>query len=171
MRKIGILGGAFDPIHLGHLMMAENAADAFGLDKVIFTVAFQSPFKGKAASPKHRLNMVKAAIKGNKRFEVSDVELKRKGVSYTIDTVGYFKHHHPNDELFLIIGQDNVSGLKNWKNIDVLKKMAHFVVIERDWFNVSSSLIRTKLKTKKSVRYLTPDAVIGYISRHNLYGK
>jgi nicotinate-nucleotide adenylyltransferase len=169
MKRIGILGGAFDPIHLGHLMMAENAADAFCLDKVIFTVAFQSPFKGKAVSPKHRLNMVKAAIKGNKRFEVSDIELKRKGVSYTIDTVGYFKHHHPSDELFLIIGQDNVSGLKNWKNIDVLKKMAQFIVIERDWFNVSSTLIRTKLKEKKSVRYLTPDAVIGYISRHNLY--
>jgi nicotinate-nucleotide adenylyltransferase len=169
MKRIGLLGGAFDPIHTGHLMMAEAAADAFGLDQVIFVVAHQSPFKGKAASPKHRLAMVKAAVKGNARFAVSDVELKRKGVSYTIDTVGSYKHHNPDTEVFLIIGQDNVAGLSRWKHIDILRKMAHFVVIERDWFDVSSTLIRHKVSQKKSARYLTTDSVIRYIKQHRLY--
>jgi nicotinate-nucleotide adenylyltransferase len=170
MKRIGILGGAFDPIHHGHLMMAENAADAFKLDQVIFVVANQSPFKGKAVSPKHRLAMVKAAVKGNPRFSVSNIELKRKGVSYTIDTVGYFKHHHPDAEVFLIIGEDNVPGFDHLKNIEALRKMVQFVVIDRAWFNVSSTLIRHKISQKKSVRYLTADPVIRYISRHRLYG-
>ena len=171
MKRIGILGGAFDPIHIGHLMMAENAADAFGLDRVIFTVAFQSPFKAKAVSPTHRLAMVKAALKGNPRLGVSDIEIKRGGVSYTVDTVRHFKALYPKAQLFLIIGEDNVAGLSRWKNIGAVQKLAKCIVIERYWFDVSSTLIRRKLKARKSIRYLTPDAVIAYINKKGLYGR
>ncbi|MBI4309851.1 MAG: nicotinate (nicotinamide) nucleotide adenylyltransferase [Candidatus Omnitrophica bacterium] len=169
--KLGILGGCFDPVHAGHLMMAEAAADAFGLDKVIFVAANQPPFKngGAAASARDRLAMVKAAIKGNPRLAVSDVEIKRGGVSYTVDTLDYFRKIYPAAELFLIIGGDNVAGLAGWKSIDSIRKFASFIVIERDWFDVSSTLIRQRIKQKKSIRYLTADGVIRYINRNRLY--
>ena len=168
--KIGILGGSFDPLHVGHLMMAESAADAFGLDKVIFVVANQSPFKmSERAGTQDRLAMVKAAIKGNARLAVSDIELKRGGVSYTIDTLNYFRKILPSVELFLIIGEDHVPGLPGWKNIEAIKQLAGFIVIERAWFDVSSSLVRQRLKQKKSIRYLTTDGVIRYINRRHLY--
>ncbi len=170
MKRLGILGGSFDPVHQGHLMMAESAADAFSLDKVVFVVANHSPFKDERnASAPDRLNMVKAAIKHNPRLELSDVEIKRGGISYTVDTLNYFKKEYPHAELFLIIGGDNVPGLGRWKNIEAIKAMARFIVIERDWFDVSSSLLRDRLNKKKSIRYLTPESVIRYITKHCLY--
>ncbi len=171
MKYIGILGGSFDPVHNGHLMMAQSAVDAFGLDKVFFVVASHSPFKDKAGSPKDRLAMVKKAVQGNASFAVSDIELKRGGVSYTIDTVSHFRKKFPKAQLFLIIGEDNVAGLPRWKNIEALEKTAKFIVIERDWFDVSSTLIRQKLEQKKSIRYLTPDGVIRYIKQNRLYAR
>ena len=168
--KIGILGGTFDPVHIGHLVMAETAADAFALDKVFMVVAHQSPFKGgEIAGPQHRLAMVKEAIKGNSRIRACDIELKRGGKSYTIDTVQYFKNKYSSAELFLVIGEDNVPGLSRWKDIEIIKEMARVIAVERDWFDVSSSLVRRRLKERKSIRYLTPDAVIRYINQHKLY--
>ena len=169
MRKIGILGGSFDPVHAGHLMMAESAAGAFELDKVIFVVANQSPFKKVKATAQDRLSIIKAAIKSNSRLAVSDIELKRGGISYTADTLGHFKKTCPRAELFLIIGDDLTAGLSRWRNIAAVKKCARFIVIERGWFDVSSTLIRRRLRQKKSIRYLTTDAVIKYINRHHLY--
>lgn len=170
MKRIGILGGAFDPVHIGHLMMAEAAADAFGLNKVIFVPANHSPFKSKKnAGAQQRLAMVRAAVRGNARLGVSDIELKRGGVSYTVDTITHFKKAHPSAEMFFIIGGDNVQGLPRWKGIEALKKSVRFIVIERDWFDVSSTLIRARLARRKSIRYLTPDSVIRYINQHRLY--
>ena len=172
MKRIGILGGAFDPVHIGHLMMAERAADAFDLDQVVFVVAHQSPFKLNGnANAKHRLAMVKKAIAGNDRFKASDVEIKRGGVSYTIDTLEHFRKTYKGAELFLIIGEDNVQHLNRWKHIDAIRQMAKMIVIERDWFDVSSSMIRNCLDQKKSIRYLTTDTVVRYIKENHLYKK
>ncbi len=171
MKKIGILGGSFNPIHVGHLMMAQGALDALSLDEVVFMPAHCSPHKRDEdlASSEHRLSMVRLAIAGNKRFSLSDMEIKRGGKSYTIETIRSFKKQHPQSRLFFIIGEDNVPGLKTWQGIDEILRTASFIVINRSWFDVSSSLIRQHIKRKKSIRYLTSDAVVNYILRKKLY--
>ncbi|MBI3601699.1 MAG: nicotinate (nicotinamide) nucleotide adenylyltransferase [Candidatus Omnitrophica bacterium] len=171
MRKIGFLGGSFNPIHVGHLMMAQAALDTLGLDEVVFVPAYCSPHKRDEdlASGQERLNMVRLAIAGNKRLSLSDVEIKRGGKSYTIETIRSFKNQYPRARLFFIIGEDNVAGLRTWQGIDEILCMASFIVINRSWFDVSSSLIRQHIKRKRSIRYLTPDAVVNYILRKKLY--
>ncbi|MEI7998087.1 MAG: nicotinate-nucleotide adenylyltransferase [Candidatus Omnitrophota bacterium] len=173
MKRIGILGGSFNPIHIGHLMMAQAAIEGLELDKVIFIPAYCSPHKTERdlAPASDRLKMVKLAIKHDKRFEVSDIEIRRKGTSYTYETLMDLKSKAPLDRLFFIIGEDNVKGLLDWKRIKKIFKIASFIVINRSWFDVSSSLIRDFLHRRKSIRYLTRDVVVDYILKNKLYVK
>ncbi len=130
--KIGIYGGSFNPVHKGHIEIARQAIDQLKLDKLFFVPAYKSPFKSKIkyADAQHRINMID--LVKPEGSEVSTFEISRKSVSYTIDTIAYFKQKFPNDELFLIIGSDNVSKLNKWKNIDEISTWSKIVVFRRE---------------------------------------
>lgn len=169
--RIGILGGTFNPIHHGHLLMAELVRDKMALHKVVFMPAQCSPFKSPRdlASGRDRLEMIKAAIKGNPHFALSDLEIKRDGPSYTVDTLRMLRKRHPKAELFWIIGEDNAAALPKWREFGAIVEMASFVAVSRLWFNISSSEIRRRVKQGKSIRYMTPERVIDHIQRKRLY--
>ncbi len=189
MRRIGILGGTFNPIHIGHLVSAQFVSERLKLDKVIFIPSYLPPNKSRKAviDAVHRYNMVKLAIKGNDLFDVSDFEIKKKGVSYSIDTLEFFhKNFSSKIRLFFIIGTDNIAGLHTWHRIDDILRLATFVAVSRPGtgslrgkidvrrvdipvLDISSSFIRKRIASGKTVRYLIPDAVIRYIQRHKLY--
>jgi nicotinate-nucleotide adenylyltransferase len=186
--KIGILGGTFNPIHIGHLILAEEAREKLGLDKVIFVPAYQPPHKDNSdiAQAGARFTMIKLAIKGNKNFEVSDIEIKRNGRSYTIDTIKEFKLKYPKDDLYFIIGSDLLKYLNDWKDLGEIIKMVKFIVATRPGYplekipsyiktipiravDVSGFEVRECIEENKSFRYLVPEAVCDYISRKGLY--
>ncbi|MCD6093245.1 MAG: nicotinate-nucleotide adenylyltransferase [Candidatus Omnitrophica bacterium] len=183
--RIGILGGAFDPIHLGHLLLAEKAREKLSLAKVIFIPCFISPFKKEIVSSSQRYKMVCLAISDNPFFVVSKLEIKRKGVSYSIDTVRELKKRYPRDEFFFILGSDSWGQFSSWKDSDELLKLIRFAVMERKGFSlrengsilrisgevlpISSSQIRERVKQNKSIRYLVPERVRRYILRKGLY--
>jgi nicotinate-nucleotide adenylyltransferase len=186
--KIGILGGTFNPIHIGHLILADEVREKLQLDKVIFVPTNTPPHKGNSdvADPLARLRMVKYAIKGNNYFGASDLEIKRKGPSYTIDTVKAFKKEFPGDEFYFIAGSDLLKYLDEWKDFPELLKLVKFVVATRPGYplekipsyvqrvsiravDVSAFEIRQCIKEAKSFRYLVPDAVYDYIIMKKLY--
>ena len=189
MSRIGILGGTFNPIHTGHLAMAQIAHDEMKLDKVVFVPSNIPPHKHVAhlASPMDRYRMVRLAIRGNTGFTASDVEINRRGKSYTIDTLRYFKSKYsPTTKFFFIIGADMLATLKRWKCIDEILTIVRFVVIDRPYFqhniktipfhmvptlgfDISSSFLRRQIRHGKSIKYLVPDSVFKYIKRHKLY--
>ena len=189
MKRIGILGGSFDPIHFGHLLMAQSAAEALKLDTVFFVPTFCSPFKTSHPLPDaaKRLVMVKEAIKGNKVFKLYDGEIRREKVSYTIDTLKELKLKFPQGRFYLLMGADNLRSFHRWKDPQGILSLAKLVILNRPGFDrnypkcwpyvkinmpavdISSSDIRQRLKINKSIWYLTPKAVIRYISRHRLY--
>ena len=127
--QIGILGGSFDPVHIGHLGLAEEVYKKLDLDQVLFVPAFQAPHKKTApmASSIHRLEMLKLTLKDSSHFSVSDKEIHRKEVSYTIDTLNDLQIEFPNSKLFLIIGYDNLFKLDSWK--DALKIMQSYTIV------------------------------------------
>ncbi|MBF0385262.1 MAG: nicotinate-nucleotide adenylyltransferase [Candidatus Omnitrophica bacterium] len=189
MRKVGILGGTFNPVHVGHLVIAQRAAEVLELDKVIFVPCAYPPHKEipDLVEGRDRLAMVKIAIEDNKLFSFSDFEVNRPGKSYSIDTVNYLKKSYPeNTKFYFIIGADGIKDLHTWKNVDELKRNVTFIAVNRlgykrltsritvkaiDMVNleISSSYIRSCIKEKKSVRYLVPDEVISYIRKKKLY--
>ncbi len=189
MKRIGILGGTFNPIHLGHLAIAEEAKEKLGLDQVLFIPCNLPPHKTMPglAKAQNRLQMVKLAIKDNKSFVLCDYEIKKKGKSYSIDTIKYLKDKYPDETRFyFIIGADTALTLHSWKKIKELKKLVTFVAVNRLGYNeakpkikvkainmvnleISSSYIRNCILSKKSVRYLVPNEVIKYISQKKLY--
>lgn len=188
--KIGILGGTFNPIHIGHLILAEEAREKLVLDKVIFVPCYLPPHKDNSdiASAAMRLMMLKLAISGNQYFSVSDIEIKRDGRSYTIDTMKEFKIRYPQDELYFVIGSDLLNYLSDWKDLDEIIKMVKFIVATRPGYplekipsyiktmairavDVSGFEIRKCIKENKSFRYLVPEAVHKYIIRNKLYNK
>jgi len=191
VKRVGILGGTFNPIHTGHLAMAQMAMEKMKLDEVVFVPSNTPPHKviKNLASAKHRYNMVQLAIRGNSSLKISDFEVKRKGKSYTINTLLYFKDSYPKGtKFFLIIGKDMLPGLKKWRNIDEIIKLASFVVINRPRYDnlkttikhhsvfmpeidVSSSFLRKQIAQEKSIKYLVPDNTYDYIKRHKLYKK
>lgn len=186
--KIGILGGTFNPIHIGHLILAEEAREKLGLDKIVFVPAFLPPHKDNSdiAPAKERLIMVELAIKGNKNFLVSNIEIKRDGRSYTIDTLKEFKKKYPKDELYFIIGSDLLKYLDEWKDLDEIIKLVKFIVVTRPGYplenipsyiktmeiravDVSAFEIRKCIRENKSFRYLVPGVVYNYILKNKLY--
>ena len=182
--KIGLFGGSFDPIHHGHLILARDAMESLGLDRVIFIPANVSPHKlAHAPSPARlRCEMVAAAIAGEPRFSMDACEAEREGPSYAVDTVRLMRRRSPQVEFFYFIGEDNVPALHTWREIDEFKKLASFVVLARgnlepaEGFpiisrniDISSTDIRNRIARGLSVRYLLPDAVCASLTRHQLY--
>jgi nicotinate-nucleotide adenylyltransferase len=186
--KIGILGGTFNPIHIGHLILAEEAREKLGLGRVIFVPAYLPPHKDNSdiAAASLRLAMVKLAICQNKYFSVSSIEIKRDGRSYTIDTVKEFKKIYPGDDLYFIIGSDLLKYLDEWKDVNEIIKMVNFIVATRPGHalekipsyiktmpiravDISGFQIRRCIRENKSFRYLVPEAVYKYIIKKKLY--
>ena len=131
--QIGILGGSFDPVHMGHIGLAQEAYDKFSLDRVLFIPVFQSPHKSHIplASTDHRREMLRLALKENADFSISDVEVRQEKLSYTIDTLNYYESKFPNSELFLIIGCDNLLDLDLWKDSRRIMERFHILVASR----------------------------------------
>ena len=183
MKRLGLYGGTFDPVHHGHLILARDAREQLGLEKVIFTPAAASPFKdAPQASPDLRLAMLHAAVGHQEGFEIDECELQRPPPSYTIDTIKEIAARQGEAKLVLLIGQDNVPGLSRWHRIDELKKLVRFVVLDRTGTNVSSDYeiiqrkidisateIRNRVANGLSIRYLVPTAVEEIIRQGNLY--
>ena len=197
--KIGIMGGTFDPIHLGHLATAEAVRESFALDEILFIPAARPPHKlGKLVTDEqHRLAMTTLATQSNKFFRVSDMELKRKGLSYTLDTMNELhKFFGRSTELFFIIGADSLADLSKWHAARELVEKCHFIATTRQGVDVnfsavesffgsaarehihrvttlgleiSSTDIRDKVRCGRSIKYLVPEVVENYILREGLY--
>ncbi len=187
--RIGILGGTFDPPHVGHLIIAEQACVQLKLDTVVFIPAYLPPHKSgsPSASGLDRLAMTRLAVRGNPSLTVSDREVKRGGVSYTIDTLKELRQRYPDARFFLIIGEDNYKTFDTWKDYRHIANLASLVVYRREdkqrgvnrhtaviWLDgplvsVSSSMIRSYLRNARSVRYLVPESVARYIRKKRLY--
>ncbi|NLY08498.1 MAG: nicotinate-nucleotide adenylyltransferase [Tissierellia bacterium] len=131
--RVGIFGGTFNPIHMGHLIIAEHILDAAQLDKIIFIPAQSPPHKSLSLtdSAEHRYEMVRLAISGNSRFEISDIELKRNSKSYSVETVRELKKVYPNDKLFFIIGSDTFYELGTWFDLPGILEIVEFLVVRR----------------------------------------
>lgn len=187
MKKIGILGGTFDPPHNGHLLIANEVLHALSLDEIWFMPNQEPPHKLKSngASTLDRLNMLELAIAGHPNFYIEKIELERSGRSYTIDTMKLVKEKYPMFEFYFIIGADMVEYLPKWSKIDELIRMVQFVGVNRPDYleettypiinvkvpemGVSSKLVRNRIKEKKPIRYLVPDLVRNYIEENMLY--
>jgi nicotinate-nucleotide adenylyltransferase len=181
--KIGIFGGTFDPVHHGHLILAREARETFGLDKIIFVPAAVSPFKKTPhASAEMRLAMLTAAVEGEPGFVINDCELRRPPPSYTIDTLDEIRKCEHDAEIYLLIGDDNVRDLPKWHHFDQLEKAVRFVFLERtsvrtkhDYpalhrrIDISATEIRKRVASGQSIRYFVPQAVEEIIRREKLY--
>ncbi len=188
--KIGILGGSFDPVHIGHLIIAQEAYFALGLDKVLFMPLNKSKGKSPVAGARERLKMTSLAIQGNSAFVLDSREVVRGGVTYSIDSVLELKKERPSDEFFFILGMDAFISLPAWKMPEKLIKLVKFALYNRDGFNsagqgikdvcvidingpvidISSSMIRERISYGMPVRYFLPDNVLEYIYKKGLYG-
>lgn len=187
--RVGILGGTFNPIHIGHLAVAQMAMDKFSLDKVVFVPTHLPPHKKIAnlASAAHRYQMVRIAIEDNPAFMISDYEIKKGGKSYSVETIRHFRTIYPaGTKFFFIIGSDNLAELSSWKEIEQIVGMVSFVVVNRPGFedvqcpirhqhlsmpgmDISSSYLRRGVVQGKSIKYLVPEKVFRYIEKHNLF--
>jgi nicotinate-nucleotide adenylyltransferase len=191
--RLGIFGGSFDPVHLGHLLAAQDALEQADLHQVVFMPAARAPLKdrGPGATGEQRLAMLRAAVAGDARFGVSTLELQRAGISYTIDTVRALQKTNPDAELFWIIGADQAGLLPQWREIAVLGELVQFIVLARPGFGlptvahrpaglrlmpvavhefaISSSEIRLRLAARKPVRLFLPAPVADLIERGQLY--
>jgi nicotinate-nucleotide adenylyltransferase len=188
MKKVGILGGTFDPPHHGHLLIANEVLSSLQLDEIWFMPNQEPPHKKKSESIKNedRLHMLELAVSDNKQFRVEPIELERRGPSFTIETMRILKSKYEEYQFFFIIGADMIEYLPKWHKIDELIKIVQFVGVERPAYShktnypilyvdvpameISSSLIRERLKAGKTVRYLLPKSVIDFIEECRLYG-
>jgi len=188
--KIGVLGGTFDPIHNGHIYLAKRVCQKLALDKVLFIPTYFPPHKkgAKVTPAKHRYNMLKLAISGNKKFKISNMEIKRKGRSYSVETLRRLrKKYGQKAELFFITGSDSLKELDKWKNLKEILSLCKFVIAKRPGFgikkapenfvflkinakNISARDIRNKISSDKSISNLIPGAVKNYIYKYKLYG-
>ncbi|MBN1933147.1 MAG: nicotinate-nucleotide adenylyltransferase [Anaerolineae bacterium] len=196
--KVGLIGGTFDPIHLGHLIVAEQVRTRLELDRMIFIPAGLPPHKLDEAitDPRHRLEMVRLATADNPYFALSRVDIDRLGPSYTVDTVRLFLDNWgARAELYFLLGSDSLAELPSWRQPDQLIHLCRIVAVGRPGYNVnlaeldrllpgvtnlihivdtptldiSSSDIRRRVREGRSIRYLVPQAVEQYIDEHHLY--
>jgi nicotinate-nucleotide adenylyltransferase len=200
--KIGIIGGSYNPPHIAHLVIADRFAEQMQLDRTFFVPAYRSPFKlgedsTEATTPEQRVAMLHLAIERNPSFEVNTVEIERADVSYTINTVKYFRTSFPDAELFLLIGSDQAAAFTKWKDWEEILQLVqvciarrpHTIALEVEraitfhlattrrepvWIDapilaVSSTEIRNRVAARLSIRFLVPRAVEGYIHDNRLY--
>lgn len=186
--RIGILGGTFDPIHVGHLAAGSVAMDCADLDRVIFIPSAIPPHRDPAeAGPEDRLAMTRLAVQTEPRFEVSDIEVRRGGKSYTVDTLRQLSRQLPHDHLFLILGWDAARLMRTWHEPDEVRRLASVVVVARrgtgpitrpdgdlvcngDTPDISASELREQIARGDPVGDCLPPAVERYIADHRLYG-
>jgi len=183
--RIGIMGGTFDPIHHGHLILARDAREELDLHRLILVPNHLSPHKlGRfAASSKVRGAMVRAAIEGEEGLEMDDIEIRRGGTSYAIDTVLHLRGLYPEADFFYLIGEDILPGLHTWRRVDELQYLVQWVVMARGVdgpphpyitlrqrrVDISSTDIRERIAKGQSIRYLVPESVLQIIENHQLY--
>jgi len=194
--RIALFGGTFDPVHFGHLRLAEEACEAAGLERVLFVPAHTSPFRRQEplSAPRHRLQMTQLAVADNPAFEASDIEIQRGGISYTVDTVASVRAMYPDAELYLIMGADTLQGFMSWYRPDAIVRECRLLVGVRPRYDLQAILehlpdairervlpvpmtpldirasdLRHRIRTGRSIRYLTPPNVIEYIQQHRLY--
>lgn len=199
MKKVGIMGGTFNPIHNAHLILAEQAYYQFDLDKVLFMPTKNPPHKKKQelASDEHRKNMIKIAIKNNPNFELSTLEMEREGITYTAETLRILHQRNTDTEYYFILGGDSLMQLKSWREPENIFSMAKIVAAARNGYKdeeiesmctglrnefhatilrldvptleISSKFIRKRCENKEPIRYYVPESVFSYINEHKLY--
>lgn len=196
--KIALIGGAFDPIHYGHLVTAQTVYDNFDVDRVVIMPLGDAPHKEMSgAEAFNRYEMAKRAAEDNPAFAVSAMEIERKGKTYTVDTISEIKAINPDIIIYFVMGADEILSVDSWREPERLLKMCSFVAVTRPGFDkagvmektasvrekygceiyflevpaldISSSDLRDRLRNGKSVRYLMPDAVVRYIEEKHLY--
>jgi len=195
--RIGILGGTFNPPHLGHLVCAQEAYRELDLDRVMLIPARVPPHKpvDEEPGPAHRLELCRRAVRDDDRFEVSDLELSRDGPSFTVDTLQELSSRAPHNELVLIVGGDIAAGLPRWREPERVLELATLAVAKRRGtaratvdtalaglaggdrarffamprIGISSTMVRRRVRAGQPIRYFVPDAVMEYIQRHGLY--
>lgn len=198
-KKVGILGGTFNPVHMAHLIIAETAQEDAGLDDILFVPSGCSYLKdaSEILPAKDRINMTGLAIEDNPHFALSTIEIDREGNSYTCDTLMELKERYPKQEYYLIIGADNLFTMEEWKDAEVIFRNAKILAAVRGSKNradmeekraqlkekydaditilnvrhvdISSSMIREKVAAGRSIRYMVPEKVRDYIQKNNLY--
>ena len=186
--RLGVYGGAFDPPHLGHLVAASDACRVLRLDRLLWTPSAVHPLKAVRTAAALRLEMVQAAIAGDPRFAADDLELRRTGPSYTVDTLRELRARDPGAALFFLTGADNLAELPRWREPHEIARLATLAVVSRAGealpadapypavavpvtrVDVSSTEVRRRVAAGESIRYLVPDAVRAVIERERLYG-
>ena len=196
--RLGILGGTFNPPHLGHLVCAQEACVQLHLDEVLLIPTHTPPHKlvREDPGPRHRLELCRLAVGSDDRFAVSDLEVRRDGPSYTVDTLEELQAIVQDSDLYLILGGDIATGLPQWREPERVLSLSTLAVVDREGtpraaiesaldrlsggervrffampqIAISSTLLRRRLQARQPIRYLAPDAVIDYIERHQLYG-
>lgn len=187
--RVGVMGGTFDPIHHGHLVAASEVSQTYDLDEVVFVPTGQPWMKDDVSPAEHRYLMTVIATASNPRFTVSRVDIDRGGATYTIDTLRDLRAQRPEAELFFISGADAIAQIVEWKDMDELWDLAHFVAVSRPGHRlslrglpegrvsslevpalaISSTDCRRRVDRGFPVWYLVPDGVVQYISKHHLY--
>jgi nicotinate-nucleotide adenylyltransferase len=201
MKRIGIFGGTFNPVHQGHLLVAQAVCEAFQLDQVLLIPCQISPFKQgqeQVVDASHRLEMVRLSVAGDERLQACDIEVKREGVSYTIDTVRDLQKFYPDARLFLIVGMDTLLDLYRFREAQAIVESCEVITVQRPgceerpspaelhfpeavanrlikniirgrWCDISSTEIRQRVADGRPIRYWVPLAVEEYIRKHRLY--
>jgi nicotinate-nucleotide adenylyltransferase len=191
MRRLGLFGGTFDPPHVGHLALAEVARERLRLDEVRFIPSGQPPHKrgGGVTPARHRLAMTRLAVRGNPAFTTSTLETRRGGPSFTVETLRRVAAEEPPAHLFLLMGADSLKEFATWRDPQAIRRLATLVVavrpgggrshgrrrdrrvvhLENPGLDISSSLVRSRVRAGRSVRYLVPESVRTYVLRHGLY--
>ncbi len=196
--RVGVIGGTFDPIHVGHLILAEQARDQLALEQVVFIPAGQPPHKSakQITASQHRLAMVQLAIAGHEAFAVSRIDLDREGPCYSVETLTLLQEAWgPEAEIHFLIGEDSLRDLPQWHQPDRLMHLCQIVAVQRPGYHIdldaldrqlagaadriqsiasplidiSSTEIRERVQENRSIRYLVPEPVRHYIEQHNLY--
>lgn len=185
--RLGVLGGTFDPPHVGHLLAASDAFEALALDRLLFIPAAAHPFKGETvgATPRQRVDMLALLIAGDARFDIDTIEIERSGLSYTVDTLTDLAHRYPGAERFFLIGEDLVDQVATWRAPERLPALAEIVVLARGdapdaasgrfrrlgtrRVDVSSTEIRARARAGLSLHGFVPDSVAAYIRDAGLY--
>ncbi len=189
--KIGILGGSFNPIHHGHLIIAQRILDDFHLDSILFVPNYINPLKKNKSrvSVDDRVNMIQLAIENQSKFQLSFIEINKKNVSYTINTIQEIIKEYPQAELYLIVGDDIINEFDQWRKPEELLEKVHLIVFKRVgvknnikilnhanvnyvdevYTNISSTLIRNLIQNGKSINFLVPNKVKEYIYKKKLY--